>query len=151
MKHRWAAVLVALAVAVVVPGLAEAQDADPPPSERGQGYELGQNSPNPFSRATAIPFTLGDAPNCAEGARTYRVTMQIFNVLAQPVAVPVMQAGEASGQPVVNLNLPCGAYMAMWDGADQNSTQQLPTGVYLIHLQVDGGRPKVRRMLKVVR
>lgn len=151
MKHRWAAVLVVLALALAVPGLVQAQETSPPSSERGQSYELGQNSPNPFSRATTIPFTLGDAPGCTDPSRTYRVTMQIFNVLAQPVAVPLMQGSEVSGQPVVNLSLPCGAYMAVWDGSDQNSAHQLPTGVYLIHLQVDGGRPRVRRMLKVLR
>ncbi len=151
MKHRWAAVLVVLALALAVPGLAQAQDMSAPAGDRGQSYDLGQNSPNPFSRTTTIPFTLGDAPTCSDPSRTYRVTMQIFNVLAQPVAVPLMQGSEASGQPVVNLTLSCGAYMAVWDGTDQNSAQQLPTGVYLVHLQVDGGRPRVRRMLKVVR
>jgi hypothetical protein len=151
MKHRWVAVLFALTLTLAVPGLMRAQGATPPPGDPGQSYELGQNSPNPFSRSTSIPFSVGDAPACTDPSRTYRVTMQIFNVLAQPVAVPLMQGSEASGQPVVNLMLPCGSYMAVWEGDDQNSAQPLPTGVYLVHLQVDGGRPRVRRMLKVVR
>lgn len=151
MKHRWAPVLFVLALALAVPGFAEAQEPSPPPSDHGQSYDLGQNSPNPFSRTTTIPFTLGDPPTCTDPSRTYRVTMQIVNVLAQLVAVPHMQGSEASGQPVVNLTLPCGSYMAFWDGTDQNSAQQLPSGVYLVHLQVDGGRPRAKRMLKVLR
>ncbi len=156
MKVRWAALWAVLALGVLVPvaaaqGTQGAQAAPPapPPPPRSPGFELGQNNPNPFNQATVIPFTLGDAPTCTDAGREYRVTLRIFNVLAQLVAIPTLQTGElASGQPVVSLALKCGNYTAFWSGNYLNTTQPVPPGVYLYRIEVDG-RAVARKMVVV--
>src|SRR5207245_11587701 len=78
--------------------------------------ELKQNYPNPFNPATTIPFILsGDL--FANGHRP-RVTLKIYNVLAQLVAVPILQG---TGESLDNLELTCSspsgcAYSAYWAG-----------------------------------
>src|SRR6266446_1394338 len=66
--------------------------------------ELKQNYPNPFNPATTIPFTLnGDL--FANGHRP-KVSLKIYNVLAQLVAVPILQG---TGEDLDNLELTCSA------------------------------------------
>jgi hypothetical protein len=110
---------------------------------RGQGpltVELKQNYPNPFNPATTIPFALGgDA--FANGHRP-KVSLKIYNVLAQLVAVPVLQG---TGEPLDKLELTCSAstgcaFTAYWDGNVTNSGRQAASGVYIYQLTVDGAR-----------
>jgi hypothetical protein len=143
MKHRWAALLSVLALGALVPRLAAAQgtpDNPKPAGERSAGVQLGQNFPNPFNLASTIPFTIGDPPSCTnDGGRQHRVTLRIYNVLAQLVAIPVMQgSGVAEGQPVVNVTLSCGTYTAYWNGTYMNTSKEVPSGVYIYLLEVDG-------------
>jgi hypothetical protein len=121
--------------------------------DQGQvnGAVLGQNYPNPFSRETTIPFTVGGGAACTDPGRQYRVSLRIFNVLAQPIAVPVMHGGTSGagvGQAARNVTLTCGSYLAFWDGTITTSGRDAAAGMYLYQLEVDG-RPTVRRMLKV--
>jgi hypothetical protein len=116
---------------------------------RGAGLELGQNYPNPFNPDTKIPFTIGDAPGCTDPSRLYRVSLRIYNVLAQPVAVPVLQGGTgnvAGGEPLNGLSLTCNQYTAYWDGRDMKTQQEVASGVYLYRLEVDG-KAVVKKML----
>lgn len=147
MKHRWAAL--ALALGALVPAAVAAQGSTPPPParERTPEFQLGQNYPNPFSPSTSIPFTVGDYPACTDGGRDYRVSLQIYNILAQLVAVPVLQ-GDGGGQPAADVTLRCGRYTAFWDGTIMNSAQEASAGVYLYRLVVDG-RPVVKKMIIV--
>src|SRR5919202_518330 len=94
MKHRWAALAsVVLALSALTPSVVTAQAGTPPPAqERSQGLRLGQNYPNPFNPETRIPFAVGDPPACA-GPAQYRVSLRIYNLLAQLVAVPVLVGG----------------------------------------------------------
>src|SRR5260370_38179914 len=80
--------------------------------------ELKQNYPNPFNPATTIPFILsGDL--FANGHRP-KVSLTIYNVLAQVVAVPILQG---SGEKLTNRELTCtpvaGAcsFPPYWNGA----------------------------------
>ena len=152
MKLRWAALLYVLALGALVPTAGAAQDgsaAKRPPPERSPGFELGQNYPNPFNPVTTIPFTLGDPPACTEQGRSYRVTLRIYNVLAQLVAIPVLLGGDgATGQPVVNLQLHCGSYAAFWDGNYLNSSQEISSGVYLYRIEVEG-RAVAKKMIVI--
>jgi hypothetical protein len=156
MKVRWAALGLVLALGALGPAvLAQGTQATPgappapPPIPRSPGFELGQNNPNPFNQVTVIPFTLGDPPTCGDAGREYRVTLRIFNVLAQLVAIPVLQTGElASGQPLVSVALRCGTYTAFWNGNYLNTVQPVPPGVYLYRIEVDG-RAVARKMVVV--
>ena len=111
--------------------------ATPPPL-----VELKQNYPNPFNPATTIPFTLnGDL--FANGHRP-RVSLKIYNVLAQLVAVPILQG---TGEALTDLELTCGtagtspcAFSAYWDGNVLNTGNPAASGVYIYQLIVDGRR-----------
>lgn len=101
------------------------------------GFELHQNYPNPFSRETTIPFTLGDEI-FAEG-RSAVVSLSIFNLLRQVVAHPVA-LGHASGQGIELIGLEylqAGRYEAFWDGNDTSGRQVAP-GLYFMQLVVNG-------------
>ncbi len=90
----------------------------------------------------SIPFTLnGDL--FANGHRP-RVSLKIYNVLAQLVAVPILQG---TGQALADLELTCGtvgsspcAFTAYWDGMVLNSQTEAASGVYIYQLIVDGRR-----------
>ena len=104
--------------------------------------ELKQNYPNPFNPATTIPFTLsGDL--FANGHRP-RVSLKIYNVLAQLVAVPILQG---SGEALSDLALTCATagsapcdFSAYWNGNVLNTDREAASGVYLYQLIVDGRR-----------
>ena len=149
MKHLWVA-LVVLALSAFMPGNLSAQGVLPQSGKsQGAGLELGQNYPNPFNLDTRIPFSVGGGAGCTDPSRLYRVSLRIFNVLAQPVAVPVLQGGSgnvAGGEALDKLQLTCGQYIAYWDGNDEKTQQPVASGVYLYRLEVDG-KPLVKKML----
>lgn len=132
------------AIALASPRVLSAQAPAP---QRSQ-VELLQNYPNPFNPATTIPFRLS-ADLFADGRRPV-VSLKIFNVLAQLVAIPTLQA---SGQPLDNVQLDCPAahdgacdFSAYWDGHYINSTREAASGVYVYQLVVNGQRAS-RRMI----
>jgi hypothetical protein len=133
-----------LAVFVLAPHALKAQQ----PSRSTNQVELGQNYPNPFNPATTIPFHL-NADLFANGRRPV-VSLKIYNVLAQLVAVPSLQQ---SGQPVDNIALDCVNpnngfcdFSAYWDGFYLSSTREAASGVYVYQLVVNGQRSS-RRMI----
>ena len=150
MKRLWGALGLVLALSVFMPGVAAAQQQDP--KVRRNGATLGQNYPNPFNPETRIPFSVGeDAPTCSNSSRQYRVTLKIYNVIAGYVATPVLQGGSngvAGGQPLENLSITCGQYVAYWDGKVQATGREAASGMYLYRLEVDGV-PSVRKMIVV--
>jgi hypothetical protein len=154
MRHGWAALAVCvLALGALAPSAAAAQQgsqqgAQPPPAgrQRSPGFELGQNYPNPFNPSTTIPFKIGDYPQCSEPSRLHRVSLKIYNLLAQLVAIPILKGEPAPGQPLQNLSLPCGQYEAFWNGNYLSTSQEAASGVYLYRIEVDG-RAKVSKML----
>ncbi|MFL5577097.1 MAG: hypothetical protein ACJ79S_14135 [Gemmatimonadaceae bacterium] len=152
MKLGWAALTTVLVLSALMPRAAAAQQTTPqsPPSRgRNAGFGLGQNYPNPFNPETTIPFTIGDTPTCTDPARQYRVTLRIYNLLAQLVAVPVLQgsAGDvAGGQPLENVMLTCKQYTAYWNGKYRNTDREVASGIYLYRLEVDG-KAIVKKMI----
>jgi hypothetical protein len=111
---------------------------------QGAGLQLGQNYPNPVNQDTRIPFVVGDAQGCADPGRQHRVSLRIYNLLAQQVAVPVLQ-GDASS-PLDNALLTCGVYVAYWDGKYSQTGEDVASGIYLFRLEVDG-KPLVKKMI----
>ncbi len=132
-RYAWAVLGLGLCAA----GASEArgQGVAPPPL-----VELKQNYPNPFNPATTIPFALsGDL--FANGHRP-KVTLKIYNVLAQLVAVPILQG---TGEALDELELTCGSasgcgFSAYWDGKVLNTDREAASGVYIYQLIVDGRR-----------
>jgi hypothetical protein len=149
MKQWWAALLVVLALCAFNPRYAAAQSTQQGGRDQGAGAVLGQNYPNPFNPETTIPFSIGGAPGCPDPSRQFRVSLRIYNVLAQLVAVPVLQggsAGVAGGQPLSNVLLTCGQYTAYWDGKYLENGREVASGVYMYRLEVDG-KPLFRKMI----
>jgi hypothetical protein len=117
---------------------------------RSDQVELLQNYPNPFNPATTIPFRLGESL-FANGRRPV-VSLRIYNVLAQLVAIPSLQA---SGQRLDGVELECREvrngfceFSAYWDGKYLRTDREAASGVYVYQLVVNGRRSS-RRMIVV--
>jgi hypothetical protein len=132
-RFAWAVLGLGLVVAGAGEGQAQAQGPPAP-------VELKQNYPNPFNPATTLPFALsGDL--FANGHRP-RVSLKIYNVLAQLVATPILQG---TGQGLDDLELTCSnpsgcSFSAYWDGKVLNTGREAASGVYIYQLIVDGRR-----------
>jgi hypothetical protein len=152
MRQWWAALVMVLACSAFMPRSSSAQSSaaqqsgSPAPAqsrERSKGFKLGQNYPNPFNPETTIPFAVGDSLRCSQQpGRLYRVTLRIYNLLAQEVALPVLKGSVGSvegGRAIVNVLLPCANYEAYWDGKYKGTSREVASGIYLYRLEVDGG------------
>ena len=135
MFHRWAALALVLALWCLTPESAAGQSAQPDQQPRGRKSGiLGQNYPNPFNPETNIPFSLA----CDEGGGgDFVVSLRIYNVLAQLVAIPVLQEQDAL---LDDIRLTCGDYVAYWDGKVRSTGREAPPGIYIYELVVDGER-----------
>lgn len=134
-RHAWAVLGLGLWAAGGQSSWGQGQGAQPPPT-----VELKQNYPNPFNPATTIPFRL-NAEVFTNGHRPI-VTLKVYNVLAQLVAVPILQG---SGDRLESLELTCGDpagcdFTAYWDGKVLSTGQEAASGVYIYQLVVDGRR-----------
>jgi hypothetical protein len=139
MRFRWSAPLWVLAL-ILMPRVGSAQ-ASATQAPKSPVATLQQNYPNPFNPETRIPFSIGGYPNCTDPSHQYKATMRILNVLVQLVAIPVIQGGAgnvAGGQPLQNVLLPCGQYVAYWNGNYLNTSKEAASGVYVYILEVDG-------------
>lgn len=116
---------------------ASAQGRTDPRGAGGPGFELEQNYPNPFNPETTIPFTLSE--ELFVTGDPVVVSLRIFNLLSQPVAVPVALSHPAgAGVEVRNLEYTRpGRHDAFWDGTDQ-SGRQVASGIYFMQLTVNG-------------
>ncbi len=132
MKYAWA--VLSLGLLLAAPSVVEAQQ---------NVVRLDRNYPNPFNPETTIPFSLRESV-FASGHRP-TVSLRIYNVLAQLVAVPILQG---SGEELHNVQLAwngTGRYQAFWDGKIRGSDRDAPSGVYVYQLVVDG-RVLTKRM-----
>jgi hypothetical protein len=120
---------------------AAAQANLPPPR-----IELKENYPNPFFPATTIPFTISSEV-CARGHQPV-VSLKIYNVLVQMVAIPVLADGSA--ERLDSLRLRCGEYRAHWDGKYLDGKGEATAGIYYYQLTVDGER-YTRKMIAQTR
>ena len=134
-RHAWAVLGLGLLAVGVKANAAWGQQGAPSAT-----VELKQNYPNPFNPATTIPFSLA-AENFSGGHRP-KVSLKVYNVLAQLVAVPILQG---TGEKLDNVELSCAngsgcEFSAYWDGNVSSSNQQAASGVYIYQLIVDGRR-----------
>jgi hypothetical protein len=142
MYHRWAALALVLALWCLAPESAAGQSDSPDQQPRGRkSGTLGQNYPNPFKPDTHIPFSVacGEEP----GGGDHVVSVRIYNVLAQFVAIPVVQG---RGEPLDDIKLPCGDYVGYWDGKVRRTRRDAAPGIYIYELVVDGER-SAKKML----
>ncbi len=104
---------------------------------------MEQNYPNPFTRETRIPFILGE--DLFEEGRPVVVTVRIYNLLRQLVAVPTAtDHPTAAGQPVQELRYDTpGRYEVFWDGTDRNG-RRVPSGIYFCEIVANRARDVTR-------
>ena len=124
-----------LGLLAVNPAQADAQVTNP--------VRLKQNSPNPFNPETTIPFVLIE--ELWEVDRPV-VSLRIYNVLAQLVAVPVLQG---TGEKFENIALDwngTGEYEAFWDGKVLDTGREAPSGVYVYQIIVNGRAAGSKKM-----
>ena len=119
-----------LALLLGLAGTASAQERPPP------RVELRENYPNPFFPSTTIPFVI-NSELCERGHQPL-VSLKVYNVLAQVVAVPILST--SSGERVDDVRLRCGPHEAYWDGKLAGSNRELTPGIYYAQLVVDGER-----------
>lgn len=143
-RYAYAWLLAGLALAA--PQALQAQQD----TSRSNQVELLQNYPNPFNPATTIPFRLSES--LFRNGRSPVVSLRIYNVLAQLVAIPSLQA---SGQRLDAVELECRElrngfceFSAFWDGKYINSDREAASGVYVYQLIVNGRRTS-RRMIVI--
>ena len=98
--------------------------------------DLRENYPNPFTTATTIPFYL-HPDLCAKGQKP-RVSLKIFNLLVQVVAIPVLMTTDDKGRRLDNIRIPCGEHQAFWDGRFKDRKRSVTPGVYYYQLTVNG-------------
>jgi len=141
MTLRWAARVLVLALCALAARSAAAQATQQSSRDPVSGSTLGQNYPNPVTHETTIPFSIGGSPECSDAGRQFRVSLKVYNVLAQLVGTPVLQGGSSSvagGQPLSNVLLTCGQYTAYWDGKYMANGREVASGVYMYRLEIDG-------------
>ena len=152
MFHRWAALVLVLALCAMSPKNAAGQTSGTP---RGHSAgKLGRNYPNPFNPHTFLPFTVGDS-SCAPGSEQHVVSMQLVNVLGQRISDPVLYGPNPTsttsfpsalkGQAIRNVTLPCGSYIGYWDGKLPNG-REAASGVIGVVWSIDGIPQETRKI-----
>jgi hypothetical protein len=112
---------------------------------RDRGSQLNQNYPNPFNPTTTLSFTVFEED--LVGGRPAVVSLRIYNVLQQLVAVPMAQHHPLGNVPVEELQYDSpGPKEAFWDGTDRNG-RKVASGIYYQQLIVNGERRAVKKMV----
>ena len=154
MVHRWAQPALGIVACMLIASTATGQVADQRAERGHRRGVLAQNQPNPFSSQTMIPFDVGE-PDCPAGTQQHAVTLRIYNILSQIVAVAVLADSTSTDQSTAaaparalsNLALACGSYVARWDGKHTPDGRDAAPGVYMYQLLIDGHAAGMRKML----
>ena len=141
--RRFAWAILGLGLCVVEGGVEPALGQDPQPT-----IELQHNRSIPFNPVTTIPFKLS-GQLFLKGHRPV-VSLRIFNVLAQLVAIPILRG---SGKALDSLALSCPTalgcnYNAYWDGYVTSTGKLASSGVYIYQLEIDGKRSTRKILVK---
>ncbi len=110
------------------------------------GFQLEQNYPNPFNPTTKFPFTLGD--ELFMGGQPVEVTIRVYNVLRQLVAVPTaLDHPSGNATPVEHLEyVTPGRHVAYWDGLDKDG-RKVASGIYFVYMWVNREKPQVAKII----
>ena len=102
---------------------------------------LGEPRPLPVLPASLVPFSI--APDVCRDGRVPVVSLKVFDVLAQPVAV--LRLRSRARELLDATRLSCGTFVATWGGAITPGDRLAPSGIYYLQLSVESqtadGRP----------
>lgn len=139
------AALVAMLLATLC-AAADAQDRRAGSASSAAAFSLEPAAPNPFEKETRIPFLLYE--ELFEGRQRVTVSVHIYNLLHQLIAVPLLIDVSGDVHRLDGLAIPSvGRYEAVWDGRDL-AGNKVTEGPYFVQLLI-GGRSQVRKVLYV--
>ena len=124
-----------VAGAISPPSAAGQAPAERPRFETNRGFSFDRGLGGPVRPEMSIPFYLED--KLFENNGRVVVSLRIYNVLKQPIAIPVLR-DEVTGRQAEVLNLAIlqpGRKIAYWNGKDLTGAT-VATGVYYCELQV---------------
>lgn len=154
------ALFLAFFMVVASPSIVRAQAGGRRHETAARKGRLLPNQPNPVAGETLIPFRVG-ADSCVTAGERHVVSLRIFNILSQVVAVPLLIDSAASAdsvargdssviapaRPLTNVELECGSYVARWNGRRDADGRRASPGVYMYQLVVDGHPSGMRKMV----
>ena len=151
MFHRWAALVLVLALCAISPKNAAGQNVQSPRGHGAKG-KLGISYPNPFNPDTYLTFAVGE-DGCVPGSGSYVVTFQLVNVLGQVVTEPILYDAPGTtpaqpaqrGKPIHGITLKCGNYVGYWNGKLANG-REAASGVYGELVFIDGEALPARKI-----
>lgn len=138
-------VLILASLALLPYSLHPQEPRGPPQQNDTRGFRLEQNYPNPVSSETWIPFELEESLFAESDSGV--VTLRIFNILRQTVAIPVAidhPRGREARLDQLAFREP-GPKVAFWNGRD-TSGRPVPSGVYYYQLVVNGQNSAIRKL-----
>jgi hypothetical protein len=97
-------------------------------------FALEEPRANPVLPVALVPFSI--ASDVCKRGHVPQVTLQVYNVLTQPVAD--LHLRDRPAMVLDSIPLRCGQYVALWDGTVAKGTRAASPGLYLITLSVDG-------------
>ena len=124
-----------VAGAISPPSIQAQAPAERPRFETNRGFYFDKGLGGPVRPEMSIPFYLEEKR--FENSSRAVVSMRIYNVLKQPIAIPILR-DDVTGQQAEVLNLPIlqpGRKIAYWNGKDLTGAT-VATGVYYCELQV---------------
>lgn len=89
---------------------------------------------NPVLPAAFVPFSI--ASEVCRGGHVPRVSLQVYNVLAERVAT--LRLRDRPAAVLDSMPLRCGQFVGLWDGTVAKGTRAAPPGIYYFILSVDG-------------
>jgi hypothetical protein len=139
-------VLILACCCLLLPLELRSQDSRGPPVSSERGFSLEQNYPNPVNPETWIPFVLEDELFIRSDSGV--VTIRIFNMLRQPVAIPTaVDHADRRNPKIESLSyFSPGRKVAYWDGRDQNG-RLVPSGVYYYQMVVNDQPSQPRKLI----
>lgn len=137
--------IIVLTFGLLSPPGAVAQGTPDPSAAPSRDFRLEPNRPNPANPDTWIPFVL--EPSLFQQTDSAVVSILIYNVLAQPVAIPLAVDFEGGRDPPLQALVyrEAGRKLAYWDGKDRNG-RTVPAGVYYCRLVVND-QPQLARII----
>jgi hypothetical protein len=141
-------ILLLLAGCLPPPALRAQEPRNGSAAEQSQGFYLEQNYPNPVNPETWIPFHLEES--LFQNGDSAVVTIRIFNILRQVVAIPLAVDHPDGRARVLNLTFTePGRKVAYWDGKD-TAGRRVPTAVYYVQLVVENQTRSSTRKITVL-